>query len=306
MIRISHLKEFVVFSKHINFSAAARELYITQPTLSRHIAELESHFGCSLTVRDGTPHLTRQGQLLLDAARTMVEAYDGVVESIEFSLKEENGLIRIEEGDDNPAFFRHYRKASRILKERKPGIQLKFVQHPRGLTQFEALEKNLIDIAFVHRFGPKHEKFVFDERFRSVQHEKLTHRLGFAMSPTNPLAGKDAVSIVDLKGEPFLVIDNAAFLDWRKAFTLFCREFGFTPKFHLRHADTYSEFYAEPLGDAVFPNVKAGGNAISRFEEAVAVDLKEECYLHFIVLSRSNQSELLREFLDILENVLDA
>ena len=35
------LREFVEFSKHLNFSAAARFLHMSQSSLSKHIADLE-------------------------------------------------------------------------------------------------------------------------------------------------------------------------------------------------------------------------------------------------------------------------
>ena len=35
------LKYFIITAKHLNFSAAAKELYVTQPAISHQIAALE-------------------------------------------------------------------------------------------------------------------------------------------------------------------------------------------------------------------------------------------------------------------------
>ena len=40
-MRTEYLREFVVFSRHLSFTEAAKELFIAQSTLSTHIAALE-------------------------------------------------------------------------------------------------------------------------------------------------------------------------------------------------------------------------------------------------------------------------
>lgn len=54
-----YLKEFLVIAEELNFSAAAKRLYTTRPTLSEHLAELEDELGCKLVERGrGKPALT--------------------------------------------------------------------------------------------------------------------------------------------------------------------------------------------------------------------------------------------------------
>lgn len=51
-----YLKEFLVIAEELNFSAAAKRLYTTRPTLSEHLAELEDELGCKLVERGhGSP-----------------------------------------------------------------------------------------------------------------------------------------------------------------------------------------------------------------------------------------------------------
>ena len=62
------LREFEEFSKHMNFSATARYLHMSQSALSKHIAELERELGFELVHRDRNPALTPAGlQFLLTA-----------------------------------------------------------------------------------------------------------------------------------------------------------------------------------------------------------------------------------------------
>lgn len=68
-----YLKEFVVFAGHMNFTAAAKALSVSQPSLSRHVSELEQRFGCELVDR-GAPclRLTHCGRVLLEQAPELI------------------------------------------------------------------------------------------------------------------------------------------------------------------------------------------------------------------------------------------
>ena len=60
------LEEFVMLANILNYSKTAEKLFISQPVLSRHIAELEASFSTKLFTR--TRHgvsLTEEGQYLL-------------------------------------------------------------------------------------------------------------------------------------------------------------------------------------------------------------------------------------------------
>ena len=48
----AYLQEYVRVADHGSFTAAARELHLTQSTLSKHVAALEREFGADLFVRD--------------------------------------------------------------------------------------------------------------------------------------------------------------------------------------------------------------------------------------------------------------
>ena len=47
-MEIAVLREFVSLAENLNFSTTAKRLFITQSTLSRHIAALEHELGCRL------------------------------------------------------------------------------------------------------------------------------------------------------------------------------------------------------------------------------------------------------------------
>ena len=71
---LKQLQYFLAVAKHLNFSRAAEALYISQPTLSYQIAELEKELGTTLFVRDRRKvFLTPAGGALLPLANKTLD-----------------------------------------------------------------------------------------------------------------------------------------------------------------------------------------------------------------------------------------
>lgn len=75
-MELRQLKYFVKVARTLNFSEAAKQLYVTQSTLSQQIKQLETELGTTLFVRSShSVSLTEAGNVLLSQAqRTIVEA----------------------------------------------------------------------------------------------------------------------------------------------------------------------------------------------------------------------------------------
>lgn len=71
---IQRLETFLWAAEHMSFSEAAKQLHITQPTISHHIKVLESELGVELFDRSGPRlHLTEAGRSLLPWARKLIQ-----------------------------------------------------------------------------------------------------------------------------------------------------------------------------------------------------------------------------------------
>ena len=71
------LEYFLVVVKHLNISKAAKELFISQPALSKQISQLEAELGVSLF--DRTKHslkLTHAGEVLLSETNELFKKQD--------------------------------------------------------------------------------------------------------------------------------------------------------------------------------------------------------------------------------------
>ena len=72
---LTSLAVFVAVVEHGGFSAAAEQLHLTQPAVSKRIAQLEAELGMRLLDRLGRSVLpTEAGSLLLERARTLLAA----------------------------------------------------------------------------------------------------------------------------------------------------------------------------------------------------------------------------------------
>ena len=81
--------------EHKSFSKAAKKIQISQPTISSHIKELESHFGCRLVdrlSREAVP--TKAGELLYKYAGRLLRLSDEAEMAVnEFSGKIKGNLV---------------------------------------------------------------------------------------------------------------------------------------------------------------------------------------------------------------------
>ncbi|MGA9746059.1 MAG: LysR family transcriptional regulator [Nocardioides sp.] len=90
------LAEFVAVARLGHVTAAASELDIPQPTLSRRLARLEASVGTSLMRRQGRGIvLTRAGRTLAASAQATLGELDRVVRGIGADVDEHGGLVTL-------------------------------------------------------------------------------------------------------------------------------------------------------------------------------------------------------------------
>lgn len=191
-MEVKILRYFLTIAREENISRASEVLHITQPALSRHMAQLEQEIGTQLFVRGRHLSLTETGILLRRRAEEVIDLMD----KMERELNEKTevaGVISIGSGA---------LKSSRLLTD----TMLKFHEHyPKVQYEFysnnsehirERLDRGLLD------FGLLLEPIDM-ERYDYIRiHEK--ERWGLFMRDSNPLAKKEKMTKDDLKGVPLV------------------------------------------------------------------------------------------------------
>ncbi|MCC8081194.1 MAG: LysR family transcriptional regulator [Lachnospiraceae bacterium] len=149
-------KLFYYTAKNQNITAAARELYISQSTVSRGLQSLEEELGCSLMQRTKSGiRLTPEGSVLYDSVKKAFLMLEDAQEHLYEQKRLQAGTLRIGVTELTLKFFLipylHY------FQENFPDItfKIKFI-YPSNVMQM--LHEGKLDIAFVSTpFSSDHE-----------------------------------------------------------------------------------------------------------------------------------------------------
>lgn len=123
MTEFVKLKTFLHAAEHLSFSKAARQLHLTQPTISHHIKALEVELNVELFERSGgSVHLTEAGQLLLPWVRKLIRQSNEMREILASMKKGVVGQLRIACSTTSGKYILPQLAAR--FRQRYPGIQV--------------------------------------------------------------------------------------------------------------------------------------------------------------------------------------
>ncbi|MEC8575261.1 MAG: LysR family transcriptional regulator, partial [Pseudomonadota bacterium] len=141
----NHIRAFLATADSGSLSAAARKLGLTQPTLSRQVAALETELGLLLFERVGRSlELTQAGRELLDHSRTMGQAAEALSLSATGQAQSIDGTIRITASDMMSAYV--LPEVLQQLQRRAPRLTIDVV----ATNDIRDLMRREADIAIRH------------------------------------------------------------------------------------------------------------------------------------------------------------
>ncbi|MGL5191475.1 MAG: LysR family transcriptional regulator [Cetobacterium sp.] len=191
------LKYFLAITREGSIIKAAETLYITQPTLSRQIIELENQLGTKLLVRGNKNRkitLTEDGIRFRKRAEEIVE----LAERTEIEFKNQNeeisGDIYIGGGETDSVRF--IAKTMIKLQNKYPNIRFHLYSgNADDIT--EKLDNGLLDFGIL--VGPANLESYNYLKFPT------TDIWGLLMKKTSQLASKEYIKITDLENIPLLI-----------------------------------------------------------------------------------------------------
>ena len=189
------LRYFLTVAREASFSRAAESLYMSQPTLSRQIRDLEEELGTTLFVRTNrNVTLTRDGMRLRRRAQEIVELMDRTREEFENLDEDISGDVCIGSGETHA--MRALARVAIDVRREHPGVRYHlFSGNADDVT--ERLDRGLLDFGVVIDPADLH-KYDF---LRIPGSDSW----GLLMPADHPLAAKEAVTPGDLDGVPLLV-----------------------------------------------------------------------------------------------------
>ena len=141
----NHIRAFLATAETGSLSAAARQLGLTQPTLSRQVAALEAQLGVLLFERLGRAlALTEAGHELLAHSRKMGEAAQGLSIAATGQAQSIEGTVRITASDMTSAYI--LPPVLQQLRQRAPRLTVDVV----AANDIRDLMRREADIAIRH------------------------------------------------------------------------------------------------------------------------------------------------------------
>ena len=190
-MELRQLKYFVKTAYALNFSEAARQLFISQSTLSQQIRQLENELSCELFVRDSHKvALTECGEKLLPLARRCMRDADDCVMEIANVKNLNIGTLNI---GVTYTFSKIMWYTMKEYLYAYKGVKLN-VTYTNTQTLKKMLRKHEIDFALAYRSEDDTEDF--------ESYELFTTQLCAILPKGHALAGRKSLSLTDLQGFP--------------------------------------------------------------------------------------------------------
>jgi DNA-binding transcriptional LysR family regulator len=146
IMNIQHLKYFISVAEHLNFTKAAEDHHIAQPSMSQIIASLEKQLNAKLFIRNNrTVALTPAGKVFYEEAKVITAKFDEAVKKAQLVTSGVEGTLRI--GYWGPYEQILIPKLLGRFHRTYPKIELTITQD-NNKALIEQLEKEVIDVVF--------------------------------------------------------------------------------------------------------------------------------------------------------------
>jgi DNA-binding transcriptional LysR family regulator len=146
-VDLRQLRAFVAVARSLNFTRAADELHIAQPSLSYTIQQLEKTLGFSLLKRTTrTTELTHEGATFLIEAAAVLARYESAMERAVQIARGELGQLRV--GYLIGAAVDHVPAISRAFNDAYPDVQLELIEYDFAVPN-AGLDSGETDVAIV-------------------------------------------------------------------------------------------------------------------------------------------------------------
>jgi len=224
-MELQQLRYFIAVADTGKFTAAARDLHVAQPSISKQLRKLEDELGAALLERRRTGVvLTDAGAILLPWAKRMLADLDGARSEVAGLATLEGGRLSV--GATPSLSTVLLPRVLAAFHAEHPGITLSVVEAgSRDLV--DRLAAGDLDLALVILPVPREELF---ETAPLIREE-----LVLAVARDHPLVRRKTVKVADRRGVPLVMFREG--YDLRSATITACEQAGFHPTFAVEGAE---------------------------------------------------------------------
>lgn len=245
-MELHHLRYFVSVARHGNFTRAAEENLVAQPSLSQQIRRLEDEVGAPLFDRSQSPvRLTDAGEALLPHAEAILQQVAAARGAVADRLGLRSGRLVL--GTLPQTGSRLLPVAIAAFRSRYPSVAVLLREEStQRLTELALAGETDLTLTTLPVGSPE-----------LTWQELMTEEILLAVPPDHPLAGAGRADLHALAGEPFLIMKPG--YAFRDLCLEACRAAGFTPPiaFESTQIDTIQAMVAAGLGVSLVPRMAA-------------------------------------------------
>ena len=196
-MELRHLRYFVAVAEMENVSrAATQKLYVSQPSLSRQIRDLEDEIGFSLLERTAkSVRLTDAGRAFLDDARALLQNADEAVTKARAVASAEPAELHV--GYSPTPFAETLPKTLRGFQRAMPKVHVKLHDWSNKII-LDGVRDGRLQLGLITR-SPK-TSALHDVRFE----ELFRQRVCVAVAPQHAFARRRAIPLAEVAAEPLI------------------------------------------------------------------------------------------------------
>ena len=268
---VRHLEYFIEVARQKSFSKAAEMLYVSQPSISKAIKELENELGVVLLYRNTkSVELTDHGEAILEQAQQIVSSFQNITAQVESVSKLRTGKVHV--GFPPITGITVLTHLIGAFKKEYPNIEINLYEF--GSKKIEiAIRDGLLDVGVIRvpvETPEIYEMITFaQEPLRIVMH------------PAHRLAKQTKINYDDLKDERLVLYSNDFVL--HDTITERFQHAGFNPHviFKTSQRELMLQTVAAGLGVAFLPSTICSG-----LEKSIVISLPvtdQDLYLQLAI-----------------------
>lgn len=296
-MQLDIVREFVVFTRYMNFTRAASELHMSQPTLSKHIDQLETELGVQLFFLSGRSRsLTPAGEHFLASVISWLRDYDAIVERCKELHASEHATLQVTKPyypDEGAAVY--YSQLCRY-KEKRMSVDFRF-SNPYRRDPVDRLLNEEVDIGIAY-FADDPD---VPDNLCAVYLDKVP--LAIWCRKDSVLAQKDMVQLDELSHYRILTPNDANTPFYHGLFDLLRkRGIKFSQKF--TEAERREEFYGLRTSDNIYvmPRAMAANQIVAIRLDRAFVPLDGELSEYAVMRKGLTMGVDLTEIFDVCES----
>jgi DNA-binding transcriptional LysR family regulator len=244
-LELRHLRYFREVVDELHFGHAAARLFVTQPTLSVQIRQLEEEVGARLFDRHTRQvTLTDAGRVLDEAARRILRSVDVAVENTRQTQAGRAGVLRL--GFGTTFMLSSLAQTIRHYRQRYPAVRVDLRELSAG-EQLSALLSGDLDVGFVRGAEP-------DSRLQAELFAR--EPLVIALPPDHPKARLERVPLSSLANDSWVLFPRTISPTLHERVMHLCAQAGFRPNVvqESREVDTTVGLVGAGVGVTIVPD----------------------------------------------------